>query len=101
MSASTNVISMREWCAARARNAKVRRLISAIDRYCAGQGPHDAVALAMVARRLTNTSWAIVEEMAGETSPSSALTRQLVLDHLEDEARALRLERLEQLGSSS
>jgi hypothetical protein len=75
----SRVIDMGEWKRSRARAAKVRALIAAIDRYCAGQGPHDAIALVMVARRLTESSWAIVEQMAG-VSESSALTRQLVVE---------------------
>ncbi|HEY1956739.1 MAG TPA: hypothetical protein VGH28_14060 [Polyangiaceae bacterium] len=84
------VINLREWCAARARNAKVRALLGAIKKYCKGQGPYDALAQAMVARRLTEASWEIVEQIAG-VAPSSALTRQLVLDELEDRAREIRL----------
>lgn len=90
-SGQSNVIDMREWAIARARNAKVRRLIAAIERYCKGQGPHDALAMVMVARRFTETTWEIVEGIAHEKCPSSAITRQLVLDELEDRARAMRL----------
>jgi len=87
---SATVIDMREWCIARARNAKVRKLIAAIERYCKGQGPYDALAMVMTARRLTESSWEIVEQMAGVTA-TSAITRQLVLDELEDRAREVRL----------
>lgn len=106
---SATVIDMREWVVARARNAKVRWLIAAIDRYCAGQGPHDALAKAMVARRLTDASWAIVDGIAADLAhragrpfllPSSALTRQLTVDQLGDDAREIRLAAIETTGAS-
>lgn len=87
---NANVIDIREWKRTRARAAKVRALIAALERYCKGQGPHDALAMVMVARQLTERSWMIVEQIAGARE-SSALVRQLVLDELEDRARAMRL----------
>lgn len=91
---TATIIDMREWAITRARYAKVRKLIAAIEKYCKGQGPYDALAMAMTARRLTESSWEIVEQIAG-IAPSSAITRQLVLDELEDRAREVRLQAIE------
>lgn len=76
--------------AAEARKRKVAALIEALTQYAKAQGPYDAVALEMLARQLTPESWAILESLAKCKRPASSTTRQLVLDELEDRARALR-----------
>ena len=100
----SNVIDLREYLIARARQSKVRYLIAAVEKYCKGQGPYDALAMAMTARRFTPQSWDVLDEIAhdaakrhGEpfTLPSGPITRRLVLDEIEARASEMKLDAID------